>query len=126
MKGKDMSKYKVGDKFIIEIEAIMEGAKFPYELKKDHSWIVDEKFLEGFPQLVPDNDTAAYNKGAEEAWEIAKKIGLLKKDGGFSLEELYEIFGTDITYNIIATHTVQEAKEKIEAWEKAKKGNQSR
>ncbi|MCI8336960.1 MAG: hypothetical protein HFI72_07400 [Peptococcaceae bacterium] len=75
-------------------------------------------FLGWEPQLVaakqikklPGQMTAA------EAWEIARKIWLYEDDGGMSLDDTNQVFGTtDIDY-IIRAFTPEEAKAKIEAW----------
>ena len=54
---------------------------------------------------------------AAEAWEIAGKLKLDEFDGGMSIGDIEQAFGTtDIDY-IMKFFTPEEAKAKIEAWE---------
>ncbi len=62
----------------------------------------------------------AYQQGMDNAWEIAKKLYLSKKNGGLSGVELEEIFGQITTGEIFLRHTPQEVESKIEAWEKSR------
>lgn len=104
-------KYKVGDKFLQEIEVIriVEDDQCPYKMLPDGGeW--SEAALDNLRR--PDDMTV------EEAWEIAKKIFLYPKDGGFNATELEEIFGrTEHLWEL----PPQEVKAKIEAWEAEKK-----
>jgi len=61
-----------------------------------------------------------YKSGMSEAWEIAKKLVFSKEEGGFDLEEIKEIFGTEKPAAVFERYTSMQAKEKIEAWEEAK------
>ena len=108
-----MNKYKVGDKFITEIIAVRKGIE-PYvlKLKDGGDWIADENFLEQLQHME-----AEQTMTAEEAWETAKQI-LFKEE--LSTSTLEEIFGTRNHFAIMRDFTPQEAKAKIEAWEKAK------
>ena len=122
-----MSKYKVGDKFIVEVAEIFEEAEedlFPDELYR----------IRGFNSLVFDDDgldelqkytetqipySEAYNQGLQDAWELVRKLYLDGKQK-YSPEEQKEIFGgSGITY-VIEHYTPQEALAKIEAYEKEK------
>ena len=108
-----MNKYKVGDKFITEIIAVRKGIE-PYmlKLKDGGDWIADEAFLDQL-QLMEVEQTMT----AEEAWETARQI--LFKEELFT-PMLEEIFGTRNHFAIMRDFTPQEAKAKIDAWEKAK------
>lgn len=57
---------------------------------------------------------------AEEAWELARKIAAHSSFGGFTIDEVREIFGKNGTADIMNTLSLQEAKAKIEAWERKK------
>ena len=59
----------------------------------------------------------AYNKGLEDAWELAKKFYLNVKDGGLSYIDIGNIYGMPI-YEILQHMTPQEALAKLEAYEK--------
>ena len=61
----------------------------------------------------------AFNQGAEEAWELAKKIILYDKSS-YSGEELKEIFGYAYSQTLMRNHTYSEAAAKVAEWEKAK------
>lgn len=103
-----MSKYKVGDKFEVEITTVMEKTNWPYMLK-------------GMPGRYNDNyldqlqKVNTENVSADEAWKIAKKLF-----AEFSDSELDEIFGINWSYPKLMELSPQEAKAKIEAWEAGK------
>lgn len=59
----------------------------------------------------------AYNKGLEDAWNVTKKIYDGECDGGYSYDELDEIFGTRSCHHILESFTVFEAVEKVKAYE---------
>lgn len=100
-------KYKVGDKFLQEIEVgrIDEDSPCPYKMLPDGgAW--SEAALDDLRR--PDDMTA------EEAWETIEKI--CKMD----YEDASRIFGTAIIRNIIRKNTPQQAKAKFEVWEAEK------
>ena len=55
--------------------------------------------------------------GQNEAWELARKIIL---NNGYSVHDLYEIFGYADSQTLMENHTYQEAAAKVAKWEKAK------
>lgn len=55
----------------------------------------------------------AYKRGAEDAWEAAKKIVMAESDGGLSLTELHGIFGFSGYRTVFKNTTPLEAIEKI-------------
>ena len=57
--------------------------------------------------------------GQNEAWELAKKIAVIPKDGGYGGSKLIEIFNTALN-NEIFNLTYPEAAAKVAEWEKAK------
>lgn len=61
----------------------------------------------------------AFNQGAEAAWELARKIAVVPKEGGWSSRELIEIFNTASVSEIFDL-TYPEAAAKVAEWEKAK------
>ena len=65
----------------------------------------------------------ANRQGLEDAWEYAKKIVLNPDDGGLGLSELNEIFGFYTLQSIFKNYTVQQAIEKLKAYEKEQKAN---
>ena len=56
--------------------------------------------------------------GQNEAWELTRKIIL---NNGYSVHDLYEIFGYADSQTLMENHTYQEAAAKVAKWEKAKK-----
>ena len=109
-------KYKVGDKFIVEILGVDSNLSAPYETALSR---FTECQLRCIPQLVKGVDTYSYNKGAEDAWELMKLINANYDKGGLKLTELREIFGTHNINNIFVENTYQEAKAKFDAWKEA-------
>lgn len=65
----------------------------------------------------------ANKQGLEDAWEYAKKIVLNPDDGGLGLSELNEIFGFYTIQSIFKNYTVQQAIEKLKAYEKEQKAD---
>ena len=55
--------------------------------------------------------------GQNEAWELTRKIIL---NNGYSVHDLYEIFGYADSQTLMKNHTYQEAAAKVAEWEKAK------
>ena len=106
-----MSKTKIGDKYIIEIDRCYSGEL--YGVKRFRSLVFDQN---GLDKLTPyDADEAyadgytfaeskyreahdeieqeAYQRGLDVAWDAVKKIVLSTDDGGYSYNELNECFG---------------------------------
>lgn len=135
-----MSKYKVGDKFIVEIEEIYNGDLVKHEehmhlhrIKGFNSLVLDEYGLDKLQQINPklkiediddmlaeyDLKKESYEKGLEVAWELARKI-----NNDFNTTERAEIFNfvvNGITVgDILNDFTPQEALAKLEAYEESK------
>lgn len=55
--------------------------------------------------------------GQNEAWELTRKIIL---NNGYSIHDLYEIFGYADSQTLMENHTYQEAAAKVIEWEKTK------
>lgn len=71
---------------------------------------------------IGDNDVLhtpdeAYNKGLNDAWELANKIAINSDDGGYTAKELEEMFGTIFPDEVFADFTPQEALAKAKAYE---------
>ena len=138
-----MNKYKVGNKFIVEIEEIYNGDLVKHEehihlhrIKGFNSLVLDEygldklqkyeeeviatKFYEKGRQEaledVQNCESYGYEKGLNDAWELVKKIC------GMTRQDLYEIFKIEDAYlaDILDDNTYQEAIAKIEAYEESK------
>lgn len=66
-----------------------------------------------------DND---YERGCEDAWELARKIVDFVSCGGYSDQELDDIFGAGMGYReILRKYSYKEALAKVEAYEQEKK-----
>ena len=62
-----------------------------------------------------------YNRGCEDAWELARKIAIMPSVGGYTTTELDDIFGSDYEPRIFESNSGLEALAKVEAYEKKKK-----
>lgn len=58
----------------------------------------------------------AYNRGLNDAWELAKKIVLPDHLGGYTVNELKDIFGKNTFASLMNTFTPQEALAKVKAY----------
>lgn len=105
--------YKTGDKFVIEIEDIGNGL---YRAVPFKTLVFDKYGLDQMGQLVQGVDTFSYNKGLEDAWELAKAISCTPYHGGFSTGELEGIFGRSTVDEAFASHTAKQAMDKYKAW----------
>lgn len=133
-----MSKYKVGDKFILEVGESY-GAKMPlgaetdspmtlYKAKGFNSLVFDDNELDKLHkydevkerlELIDELKQEQYNRGLQDAWELMRKITTCNyRKGGLDSNELLVIFGTANLFHIIKNFTPQEALAKIEAYEK--------
>ncbi len=137
-----MSKYKVGDKFILEIGesyatempfGVEDGSPMNlYKAKGFNSLVLDAKGLDKLEKLNPklkiediddmlaehDLKKESYNKGLQDAWELALKVSASEKKEGISNDVCRAVFGTLCGAEIMRNNTPQEALAKIEAYEK--------
>ena len=60
----------------------------------------------------------AFNKGAETAWELARKIPCQPINGGFNRSEFEEIFNEGYISDVFEKYTYPEAAAKVAEWEK--------
>lgn len=123
-----MSKYKVGDKFIVEIEEVREG-KAPFdttymvnggvgfvEIIIDRMHKVDSNMkIEDIDDMIAEYDTEkkGYNKGLQDAWKAALKFSQMID----SVRD--EAFGETNPNYFFKDIMPQEALAKLEAYEKA-------
>lgn len=59
-----------------------------------------------------------YEQGLKDVWEISKLINLDECDGGLGADDLYDIFGTKLYYDIILTFSAREVINKYNEWKK--------
>lgn len=111
-----MSKYAVGDRVYLEAEirqVDIEPYGVPYNVK----------FLNGATMWTDESNifsiSKTYEDGLNDAWELARKLVLVQDDGGYAISEIRNIFGTSNECKILRELSVQEAFEKLEAYEKS-------
>ena len=112
-----MSEFNVGDKVYLE------GKISEYD-KDDNTYCVDYSdyckethstvWVKG-AVLHPTDES--YNKGLNDAWELVKKIVLSDGDGGYSCDELENIFGYRSPASVFKAFTPQEALAKVKECE---------
>ena len=66
------------------------------------------------------NKDGGYEKGLNDAWELAQRIGGASHPGYWDADELDEIFGMFNTNSIFDRYSYQEALAKVEEYEKKK------
>ena len=71
-------------------------------------------------QYMKDSDEA-YQRGLNDAWDVARKIAVETDDGGVSISDLYKIFGTESMCMIMKNNTVYDAIAKLKAYEDKQK-----
>lgn len=108
-------KYKKGDKFILEIEMVLEELEHPYYTNIG-AYLNDEG-IEQAEKYEPSAMTA------EDAWEMARRIIACTKEyeDALPLDDLLGIFGTHSKSRILCENTVSEACAKIKAFENEQK-----
>lgn len=118
-----------GDKFIIEIEDIVssdpyatpkESAICLYKVKGFNTLVFDKTGLKKLERYDDRPAQKAYQKGLNDAWEIARKL-YLASPLGLSSTEYYEIFNSTSLLEIFKTYTPQQVLAKIKAYEEKKK-----
>lgn len=114
-----MSKYKIGDKVVLEITDKVEVTEEPWYILSDATSIY-VPYLDKAAETLSTYTEQARAEGQNEAWELARKIVSDIYHGGYNSDELKEIFGYFLYQNIWEDYTYQEAAAKVAQWEKAK------
>ena len=124
-----MSKYKVGDKFIIEIAEVYENvlsgidafeaatSEPLYRIKGFNSLVFDKNGLDKLEKLkesLPIPYSEAYKKGMSDTWDVARELC----ETGYS--ECTEMFGDETVEHVIKNFTPLEIKEKMKSYKKDK------
>lgn len=118
-----MSEFNVGDKVYLECEVQGEyigDNAYVLRYKNWHDSECPTSFVADDVLHTPDE---LYNRGLNDAWELAKKIILLMEDGGYSCEELENIFGYRDFESILKAFTPQEALAKVKECNEIKAGD---
>lgn len=123
-----MSKHKVGDKFIINIKEVLESEKGTLYRADYNTLTFDDYGPDGLQkhdalqerlELIDELKQAEYNKGLNDAWELARKIADIVLPS-----ERAEIFGYVVNgitvVDILRDFTPQEALAKLKAYEDSK------
>ncbi len=64
-------------------------------------------------------DCDLYQKGLDDAWEMARKIVISPFDGGMNIDDLVQCFG-ELSYSRLFRSPASEAKAKYDAWKEKK------
>ena len=118
-----LSKYEEPLKAKLKIQEhnIIELLKENAQLRADYNALSES--LDGFKKRVDDmcevDNGRGRIKGQEEAWEFVRNIALSEIYGGYSNNELKEIFGS-ICLDDIFNLTYTEAAAKVAEWERKK------
>ena len=117
--------YKVGDRFIIEIEEVFTGKAtgYPqYRIRGFDKLVMDDR---GLVRLSKFDERSIYDKGYKgglnDAWDVVKKIIEPAYDGGYSFDVLHKIFCESAIRSILKHNTAAEAIAKIKAYEDKQK-----
>ena len=114
-----MSKYKVGDKVVMEITDKVEVMEEPNYILSDAT-VVNQGYIDKAAEPLSTYIEQARAEGQNEAWELAKKIVLQPINDGYKRSEFEEIFGCGYISDIFEKYTYPEAATKVSQWEKAK------
>lgn len=112
-----MSKYKPGDKFLIEIEGVNQESavsKFVDYKINGSDLAVYEGYLDEFKMIKPGEiEKVGYEDGLKDAFYAAKMIEFDVKEGGIDFKNLIKIFGFSSLKSIIFNFEPKEIVEKI-------------
>ena len=142
-----MSKYKVGDKVVMEITNRFKNA-YGHEYCSVLDSLYSADFIDNkveplstytepleakirrqaaeITRLLAENKelkeeyNQTFNQGAEEAWELTRKIICPPINGGFNRSEITEIFGYGYISDIFEKYKYTEAAAKVAEWKKTK------
>lgn len=106
---KSVGVYGIGNDIVTDEKTVWSRMFSLDELEELNSNYINENFGE-----LQDE---AYQAGLNDAWEAARKIVADTDRGGFTLDALREIFGTQGFFCIMQDNTAQEAIDKIKAYE---------
>lgn len=110
-----MSKYKVGDKVVLEITDKVDVTEKPWYILSDATSIYGP-FMDKAAEPLTAYIEQARADGAETAWELAKKCMLMTD------RERETIFGSghNALYGVLTYFDYKHAAAKVAEWEKAK------
>jgi hypothetical protein len=74
--------------------------------------------MRALEDVIENEIKEAYNKGLNDAWELARKVALDNYEGAYSVKGLKNIFGFSSLQGVFRYCSIQEALAKLEAYEK--------
>ncbi len=107
-----MSKYKPGDKFVIEID---EQVGNLYKIKGFNTLVFDDFGLDRLGQLVQGVDQYSRCLGQREAWELVCKLFDMEQKG--HIEMAFDGQHSNV-YSVLGWNTYKEAAQRVVNWEK--------
>lgn len=112
-----MSDFKVGDKVYLECKVTHKDASDNTYQIRYKNWHDNELPTDFVKNDVLHSVNEPYNQGLNDAWELAKKIVLPDHLGGYTVDELKDIFGKNTFASLMNTFSPQEALAKVKAYE---------
>jgi len=116
-------------KYIINIEdeplvrkSALYGEAAVYKVHGFRSLVFDRNGLDKLTPYDEEEVRKAYQKGLDDAWECAKKINCIPRDGGLSGIELDDIFNMDSNCIIMKEFSASEAMERIKDYKEKQNG----
>ena len=121
MLGAPHKKCGEGVKMKMQYEYIEVNGKVYVEKESynEHIGAISETFNE-LKMLLGDAKKEGYNKGAQDAWDLSKKICLYPENGGYGKEILREIFVSSSSEYIMRNLTPQQAFALMKMYKKEK------
>ena len=77
--------------------------------------------IRNYLKKIENQESTSYEQGAENAWELARKICSSPSYDGFTLSQLNSIFNNTTRVDIITSRTYQDAVTELKAYEQKKK-----
>lgn len=112
-----MSDFNIGDKVFLECEVSEKDMSDNTYRLKHKDWDGEYSITSFVKDKALHTPDKAYNKGLDDAWELAKKIVLPDHLGGYTVDELKDIFGKGTYTSLMNTFSPQEALAKVKAYE---------
>ena len=99
-----MSKYKVGDKVVMEITDKVEVMEEPNYILSDAT-VVNQGYIDKAAEPLSTYIEQARAEGEQVAWELARKIVRQPINGGYKQSEFEEIFSCGYISDIFEKYT---------------------
>lgn len=101
---------------------VLEELKVALKISKESKKVVNEALAHAFSTIQKMHNDAAieYERGCQDAWELAKNIMTDVYSGGYTSGEIRLIFDTVLPTKVFANYTALEALEKVREYEEKK------